>query len=65
MERGEGKDRGVRRAHTDQDFVLQWGYRKRLRCVKPQVKDEAANEKAKESYVLRRQPSRHDHRVLR
>lgn len=49
MERGE------------QDFVLQWGYRKRLRCVKPQVKDD---DKTKESHLFRRQPSRHD-RVLR
>ncbi|XP_058068482.1 uncharacterized protein LOC131217553 isoform X2 [Magnolia sinica] len=48
MERGEVRNhqqpqqRGVGcRTHLEPDLLLQWGNRKRLRCVKIQVKDEA------------------------
>ncbi|KAL6005975.1 hypothetical protein ACLOJK_040020 [Asimina triloba] len=89
MERGELRNqhqqqqqRGVGGAvcgvYSEQDFLLQWGNRKRLRCHKIQPKDEATEKISatvrvdrrvvgpdKDPNLLPRRPSSRQHRILR
>lgn len=48
----------IRQTTTSSDFVLQWGNRKRLRCMKVQVKDDS-------STPVQRTTVRVDRRVVR
>ncbi|KAG8375644.1 hypothetical protein BUALT_Bualt10G0121700 [Buddleja alternifolia] len=52
-------------ATTSSDFVLQWGNRKRLRCMKVQGKDHAVNNGSSGSGPVQRATSRVDRRVIR
>ncbi|KAG8381828.1 hypothetical protein BUALT_Bualt05G0013400 [Buddleja alternifolia] len=52
-------------ATTSSDFVLQWGNRKRLRCMKVQVKDQSINNDPSGSGSGQRVTARVDRRVVR
>ncbi|PIN16843.1 hypothetical protein CDL12_10497 [Handroanthus impetiginosus] len=53
-------------ATTSSDFVLQWGNRKRLRCMKVQAKDHSNNiNNSSGSGLLQRATARIDRRVVR
>ncbi|PIN13244.1 hypothetical protein CDL12_14124 [Handroanthus impetiginosus] len=52
-------------ATTSSDFVLQWGNRKRLRCMKVQVKDHSINNNPTGSGPVQRATARIDRRVVR
>jgi hypothetical protein len=47
-----GSSRGDGGTTTERDLVLQWGNRKRLRCVKVQRRDEAATTAAAEKAAI-------------
>ncbi|KAM7507560.1 hypothetical protein LguiA_018013 [Lonicera macranthoides] len=52
-------------ATTSTDFVLQWGNRKRLRCMKVQVKDNGTGNESAGNTPLHRTTVRIDRRVVR
>ncbi|KAL6958177.1 hypothetical protein U1Q18_048523, partial [Sarracenia purpurea var. burkii] len=52
-------------ATTSSDFVLQWGNRKRLRCMKIQVKDHNADPASAATATVHRTTVRVDRRVVR
>lgn len=55
-------------ATTSSDFVLQWGNRKRLRCMKVQNKNishKSNNNDSADSVAVQRTPVRVDRRVVR
>jgi hypothetical protein len=53
-----GSSRGGGGTATERDLVLQWGNRKRLRCVKVQRHDEAAATVAAEKAAISQRRSR-------